>query len=142
MSVPPEILFHRSICRKYPRGLADLDDPGSAIRWGLRPGELSAFVLTREALNGLPLVRVRGNVVAAEDSVSLVAGHVHGDALRHPRANEIAHGRPALVVEQPARQMGAGRRLPPLMIEIPDPPALYVEHELGDRLPVLSPVRP
>jgi len=51
MTVPPEVLFHRNIRDKYPRGLADLSEPGTLKRFDLTPNELSVLALVRDSLN-------------------------------------------------------------------------------------------
>ena len=66
----------------------------------------------------------------------------HGDPLRHPRGNEVPHGRPPEVVPDGARHASAPAGRPPGLSEVADGvayearrPAGLVNEQLGDDLP-------
>ena len=51
MSGTPEVMFHRTVRAKYPRGWADFSNPDTLERCDLGPNEVAVLALVREALN-------------------------------------------------------------------------------------------
>ena len=81
-------------------------------------------------------------MVAVEDGARPVARDGHGDPLRHPRGNEVPHGRPPEVVPDGARHASAPAGRPPGLPEVADRVAYearrlasLVNEQLGDDLP-------
>src|ERR1700682_5036098 len=65
----------------------------------------------------VPQVAAAHDVVAFEHGTGLVAGQLHGHALRHAGPREAAHGGPTEVVRDATGTPGRGAGLPPRLVE-------------------------
>jgi hypothetical protein len=65
----------------------------------------------------VPQISIAHDIIAIEDTASLVAAHFHGDALRNAGSDHVANGRSPEVVWNAAGAPGCRPRAPPRLVE-------------------------
>ncbi len=94
-----------------------------------------------ELVPGVEQFLLVDDVVAVEDGAALVPGQEHGDPLGDVRADQVARGGAAAIVEEAGRHPGRLTRGAPRRAPAPDGDAVAVEDERAGGVAACPPPR-